>query len=148
MSDEPIKFRCYRCGKLLGAPRRRAGRVTTCPQCRAEIQVPGAEPESDDPPLVIEPAPPSDEELRIEPEPVAILAIPDVEPAPAAEPGLVIPPIRYDPPPAPTPGRPDVPRPADVILPPSVVLAWSLLVLAAVPFAFLAGLLLGHFVWK
>lgn len=36
----------------------------------------------------------------------------------------------------------------EVILQPATVLAWSLLVLLALPMAFLAGLLLGHFVWK
>ncbi len=37
---------------------------------------------------------------------------------------------------------------SEVILQPATVLAWSLLVLLALPMAFLAGLLLGHFVWK
>ncbi len=36
----------------------------------------------------------------------------------------------------------------EVILQPATVLAWSLLVLMALPLAFLAGLLMGHFVWK
>jgi hypothetical protein len=37
---------------------------------------------------------------------------------------------------------------SEVILQPATVLAWSLLVLLALPMAFLAGLLMGHFVWK
>jgi hypothetical protein len=37
---------------------------------------------------------------------------------------------------------------SEVILQPATVLAWSLLVLFALPVAFLAGLLIGHFVWK
>jgi hypothetical protein len=37
---------------------------------------------------------------------------------------------------------------SEVILQPATVLAWSLLVLLALPMAFLAGLLLGHFVWR
>ena len=37
---------------------------------------------------------------------------------------------------------------SEVILQPATVLAWSLLVLFALPMAFLAGLLMGHFVWK
>ncbi|AMV40034.1 hypothetical protein [Planctomyces sp. SH-PL62] len=145
MSDQPIKFRCYRCGKLLGASARRAGAVATCPQCRAEIQVPepgaGSEAEPVDPAPLPEIDLLSPEEIRVEPEFAAI-----VSPSPA--PGdPVIPAIRYDPSPI-RPAAPSVPRPADVVLAPAVVLAWSLLVLAAVPLAFLAGLLLGHFVWK
>jgi phage FluMu protein Com len=36
----------------------------------------------------------------------------------------------------------------EVVLQPATVLAWSLLVLLSLPMAFLAGLLIGHFVWK
>ena len=36
----------------------------------------------------------------------------------------------------------------EVILPASVVLAWSLFVLAAIALSFLAGLLVGHFLWR
>jgi phage FluMu protein Com len=36
----------------------------------------------------------------------------------------------------------------EVILPASVVLAWSLFVLAAITLSFLAGLLVGHFLWR
>ena len=36
----------------------------------------------------------------------------------------------------------------EVVLPASVVLAWSLFVLAAIALSFLAGLLVGHFLWK
>ena len=36
----------------------------------------------------------------------------------------------------------------EVVLQPATVLAWSLLVLLAIPMAFLAGLLIGHFLWK
>jgi phage FluMu protein Com len=37
---------------------------------------------------------------------------------------------------------------SQVVLHPATVLAWSLLVLIAVPMAFVAGLLMGHFIWK
>jgi hypothetical protein len=40
------------------------------------------------------------------------------------------------------------PRARDVVLPRSVVLAWSLFVLLALALAFTAGLLAGHFVWR
>lgn len=35
-----------------------------------------------------------------------------------------------------------------VVLPASLVLAWMMFVLAALPMAFVAGLLIGHFIWK
>ncbi|MDE2507206.1 MAG: hypothetical protein KGM43_08355 [Planctomycetota bacterium] len=40
------------------------------------------------------------------------------------------------------------PRPRDLILPRSVVMAWSLFVLLALAATFLAGLLAGHFIWR
>ncbi|QEH37137.1 hypothetical protein OJF2_57240 [Aquisphaera giovannonii] len=46
------------------------------------------------------------------------------------------------------PESPPYPRAGEVVLQPATVLAWSLLVLMAVPMAFIAGLLLGHFVWR
>ena len=36
----------------------------------------------------------------------------------------------------------------EVILPAAVVLAWSVFVLAAIALSFLAGLLVGHFLWR
>ena len=70
--------------------------------------------------------------------------------APAPEPRSVVPPIQIDARPvAARPTRtPPPPRPRDLILPRSVVTAWSLFVLLALGFAFFAGLLAGHFVWK
>jgi hypothetical protein len=35
-----------------------------------------------------------------------------------------------------------------VILPASVVLAWSLFVLLGIALSFIAGLMVGHFLWK
>ncbi|WP_165227440.1 hypothetical protein [Aquisphaera insulae] len=43
---------------------------------------------------------------------------------------------------------PDYPPVREVVLQPATVLAWSLLVLMAVPMAFIAGLLMGHFIWR
>src|SRR5262249_1995186 len=37
---EPIKFRCTRCGRLLGVARARAGAVVSCPKCSATLVVP------------------------------------------------------------------------------------------------------------
>ena len=67
---------------------------------------------------------------------------------PAPDTNVVVPPIRL----APEEIRPTVdaePRGIrEVVLPASVVLAWSLFVLSAIPMAFLAGLMIGHFLWK
>ena len=46
-----------------------------------------------------------------------------------------------------TPNR-EIRSVSEVVLQPATVLAWSLLVLMAIPMAFVAGLLMGHFVWK
>lgn len=68
--------------------------------------------------------------------------------SPVGDVAPVVPPIRVDGPPRRTAARAPTVRPHDVVLPRSVVSTWSLLVLAAVSFAFLAGLLAGHFVWR
>jgi hypothetical protein len=73
--------------------------------------------------------------------------LPQPGPAPAPEPA-VVPPISIEPEAIRRPVD-DAPRAVrEVVLPASVVLAWSLLVLMAIPMAFLAGLMIGHFLWK
>jgi hypothetical protein len=68
--------------------------------------------------------------------------------APVAQANVVVPPIQIEP----SAIRPPVdaePRAIhQVVLPASVVLAWMMFVLAALPMAFLAGLMIGHFIWK
>ncbi|MGC1722033.1 MAG: hypothetical protein WA746_23850 [Isosphaeraceae bacterium] len=61
--------------------------------------------------------------------------------------GVVLPAINIETPTLLHPGR-HLQAVGEVILQPATVLAWSLLVLLALPMAFLAGLLIGHFVWK
>ena len=61
--------------------------------------------------------------------------------------GAVLPAINIETPTLLPPGR-HLQAVSEVILQPATVLAWSLLVLLALPMAFLAGLLIGHFVWK
>jgi hypothetical protein len=62
---------------------------------------------------------------------------------------VAIPPIRLDAPsPAPARARPTPAVPRDLVIPRSVVTAWSLFVLLALSFAFVAGLLAGHYVWR
>ncbi|MDR3619264.1 MAG: hypothetical protein P4L85_07935 [Paludisphaera borealis] len=154
ISEEPIKFRCYQCNKLLGVPARKVGSIVACPRCQAELQVPRLESATEStasnasPEVAVEPASAS---AAAKPEPdVAIPEVFSVTPSasrPAVDDSLIVaiqvepPSIRRD--------RDESERPAhDVILSPLIVLAWSLLVLMAVPLAFLAGLLTGHFVWK
>jgi hypothetical protein len=68
-------------------------------------------------------------------------------PVPAPE-KVVLPPIQIE---TSTIRPPDGAEPRaihQVVLPASLVLAWMMFVLAALPMAFLAGLLIGHFIWK
>lgn len=64
------------------------------------------------------------------------------------EAATVVPPITIEP----APIQPELtaqPRSIrEVVLPVSIVLGWMILVLASIPMAFLAGLMIGHFVWK
>ena len=77
-------------------------------------------------------------------DPVPVETPPPVPAAPALE---DLPPIEIEPPRILPPGV-EVRRVREVVLPASVVLAWSLFVLAGIAMSFLAGLLIGHFLWK
>ena len=68
-------------------------------------------------------------------------------PIPAAPAVGDLPPIEIEPPRILPPGA-EVRRVREVVLPASVVLAWSLFVLFGIAMSFLAGLLIGHFLWK
>jgi hypothetical protein len=68
-------------------------------------------------------------------------------PLPAAPATVVVPPIEIEPPTILPPGA-EIRRVREVILPASVVVAWSLFVLAGIAMSFLAGLMIGHFLWK
>jgi hypothetical protein len=68
-------------------------------------------------------------------------------PIPLVKPALDIPPIEVEPPTILPPGT-EIRRVREVVLPASVVLAWSVFVLAAIAMSFVAGLLIGHFLWK
>jgi hypothetical protein len=73
-------------------------------------------------------------------------AIPEPAPVAPANEALPISAIDLDPP---TISRPSAEKRTirEVVLPASVVLAWSLFVLFALGIAFIAGLLVGHFLW-
>jgi hypothetical protein len=61
--------------------------------------------------------------------------------------GAVLPEITIEPPTILPPGRAVGPV-REVVLQPEVVFIWSLVILLSLPLAFLAGLLIGHFLWK
>jgi len=81
---------------------------------------------------------------------------PEMMVGPADDPGrpsvdaamnAVLPAITIDPPTILPPDR-EIRHVREVVLQPSTVLAWSLLVLLSIPMAFISGLLIGHFLWK
>ncbi len=74
--------------------------------------------------------------------------LPGSRTAPVSEASVVIPSIRVEPDPIRGDSTVEPRAIREVVLPASVVLAWSLFVLSAIPMSFLAGLLIGHFLWK
>lgn len=64
------------------------------------------------------------------------------------EAAAVVPPIAIEPAPIRPAAAAEARSIREVVLPGSVVLAWMLFVLASIPMAFLAGLMIGHFLWK
>ncbi len=80
--------------------------------------------------------------------PVETMLSPTIAPTPT----VPVPPIQLDAP-LKRAGRRAAPQPVpvrarDLVLPRSVVGAWSLFVILALALAFLAGLLAGHYVWR
>ena len=69
-------------------------------------------------------------------------------PLPAAEADVVVPPIQLEASPTIQAPVTETRRINEVTLPASVVLAWSLFVLAAIAMSFVAGLMIGHFLWR
>jgi len=72
--------------------------------------------------------------------------VPAPPPLPTPE-AVVVPPIQFETPSI-LPPSAEPRRIHEVTLPASVVLAWSLFVLASVAMSFIAGLLVGHFLWS
>lgn len=75
---------------------------------------------------------------------------PDADPVPSTvDAGInaILPGITIEPPTILPPDR-EIRHVREVVLQPSTILAWSLLVLLSIPMAFLSGLLIGHFLWK
>lgn len=85
-------------------------------------------------------------EVRLDQNPEAAPRTRAVEPDPDFPPIKIAPqPIRSEP--APSAQHSPLPRPRDIVLPRTAVVAWSLFVLLALALSFLAGLLAGHFLW-
>ena len=59
----------------------------------------------------------------------------------------IVPQIEIEPPSILPPGT-EIRRVSEVVLPAPVVLAWSLFVLVGIALSFVAGLMIGHFLWK
>jgi phage FluMu protein Com len=72
---------------------------------------------------------------------------PPEKPPPREQSSAVVPPIEIEPASILPPGT-ELRRVSEVVLPAPVVLAWSLFVLAGIAMSFVAGLLIGHFLWK
>lgn len=91
-------------------------------------------------PPVLPPAP----EPVAEPEPVAVPA-PTIDPTPPPDP--VVPAIEVTPAPI-LDGRAPRRRPGEVVLTHAVITSWAVFMLLSLGIAFVAGLFVGHFVWK
>ena len=113
---------------------------------------PGFPSKPPDPPPVAPPPPPPRVSPPIAPAPLAAVVAPSR--AQGQEDGasdVGMPTIRVDDRIASSPTRRSpapLSRPSDMVVPRSVVTAWSFLVLLALGMTFVSGLLLGHFVWK
>jgi hypothetical protein len=65
---------------------------------------------------------------------------------PLAPPNIDAPPIKIEPPTILPPGR-EIRPIREVVLPASAVLAWSLFALFGIATSFIAGLMIGHYLW-
>src|SRR5438270_499892 len=75
----------------------------------------------------------------------ADLLVPRPESGPA--PGTVMPEISIEPPSI-LPAYRQTGPVREVLIQPAVLLVWSMIVLLSLPMAFIAGLLIGHFLWR
>jgi len=87
------------------------------------------------------------ESISVPPETAGRVPRPSEKPSPPDEVSSIGAQIEIEPPSILAPGA-EIRRVSEVVLPASVVLAWSLFVLAGWASAFVAGLMMGHFLWK
>lgn len=81
------------------------------------------------------------------PQPIAPRPVPDAGSAATGESRAFVPPIEIEPPSVRAAGV-VTRRPHEVILPASVVLVCEIFALVGLAFSFIAGLMIGHFLWK
>jgi hypothetical protein len=91
--------------------------------------------------------PRSSDAFSVVPETVGLVPVPAESLSRPADVTTVVPPIEIEPPSILPPGT-EIRRVSEVVLPASVVLAWSLFVLLGIALSFVAGLMMGHFLWK
>jgi hypothetical protein len=200
MAKAVLKFRCYRCDKLLGISPAQAGKTTTCPKCQADLIVPETElaPDADLREAARALVPNLDESATInapesrpqhEPgfswedldatifetaaeanaidlgiatapaEPPKPDPVPEPVPEPAPLPVAPIVPIVETPAPVELPAinveapvvrteRTPRYRPGEVVLTQGVIASWSVFMLLALAISFVAGVFVGHYLWR
>jgi len=87
------------------------------------------------------------ESLTVAPEPADLVPVPSERPSRPTEVSPIVPQIEIEPPTILPPGT-EIRRVSEVVLPASAVLVWSLSFLFGMALSFIAGLMMGHFLWK
>lgn len=160
----PIRFRCERCGQLLGIARRKAGTFVNCPTCRHQLTVPqedqvapAAVPQMELP-QQRRSGPPSDVfdrddfDVFLAAQPRAAPAAAPPRPAPQPPAPAPAPSPLSEPPPAltgahswPQNGQPPLPA-GSVVLSPGRATLLTIIMILLLAVSFVAGLLVGRFV--
>lgn len=169
MPVEKVRFRCFKCNQLLAISPARIGTIVACPRCEERLIVPDPDQPNDGP--LVSDSPDVAEILTGDDS--LNLSINTAQPLQAAKsavsklPSEPLPDLSHltsDPNPE-TRSAPELPefevpvpeaiaaprssgRRSDVTIPRAVVLYWSMFVILAQLATFVAGLMIGHFVWK
>ena len=175
MPSEKIRFRCYACNQLIEVGSGKVAKVVACPKCKVELLVPDPNDLNDGPlipdfPDVGEIFTRAELEAQTAALNLAIATEPSiasVTSSPGKIPSEPLPDLSrlFQEPEAQSPSEIEVPaiavpvpttiatprsasRRGDVTLPRAVVLYWSMFVILAQVASFVAGLMIGHHVWK
>ena len=175
MPPEKIRFRCYACHQLIEVGSGKLGKVVACPKCKVELLVPDPNDLNDGP--LIPDFPDVGEiftrdELEAQTNALNLAIATESWTAPVKSslekiPSEPLPDLSrlFQEPEAQSPSEGEVPaitvpvpttittprsggRRSDVTLPRVVVLYWSMFVILAQVASFVAGLMIGHHVWK
>ena len=176
MPPDRIRFRCFACNQLLAVGPSKVGKIVACPKCAEELIVPDPD-EAADSPLVTDFPDVSEmfsagelEEATFGIQIATEATLTTPKPTPSKPPSEPIPDLSQladdfvrdesDQEADPITPEIDVPLPAkltasrtigrgrDVTIPRAVVLNWSMFVILGQVATFVAGLMVGHFVWK